>query len=122
MGAAEKTLGAWGEEQAARYLRRRGWRIVERNYTVRQGEIDLIALKRGVLAFVEVKLRKGDTFAAPREFVTAAKQQRVLTAASLYLAAHESDAQPRFDVIEVYAPAGEKTVFPKIVHIENAFM
>ena len=122
MGAREKRLGAWGEEQAARYLRRRGWRVLERNYTVRQGEVDLIAEKRGTLAFVEVKLRRDDAFAEAREFVTAAKQQRVMTAASLYLAAHESEAQPRFDVIEIYAPAGEKTLLPKIVHIENAFM
>ena len=122
MSEKGKSLGAWGEEQAARYLRRHGWRIAARNFTVRQGEVDLIAEKSGVLAFVEVKLRKDDAFAEAREFVTAAKQRRILTAASLYLAAHESEAQPRFDVIEVYAPAGEKTVFPKITHIENAFM
>lgn len=122
MSEKEKTLGVWGEEQAARYLRRRGWRIAARNFTVRQGEVDLIAEKGGVLAFVEVKLRRDDAFAEAREFVTAAKQRRILTAASLYLAAYESEAQPRFDVIEVYAPAGEKTLFPRIVHIENAFM
>ncbi len=122
MSERERSLGAWGEEQAARFLRRRGWRIVERNYSVRQGEVDLIAQKGGVLAFVEVKLRRSDAFAEAREFVTGAKQQRVMTAASLYLASHESEAQPRFDVIEVYAPAGEKTLFPKIVHLENAFM
>lgn len=122
MGAREKTLGAWGEEQAARYLKRRGWRVTERNYTVRQGEVDLIAERGGVLAFVEVKLRKDKVFAEAREFVTEAKQQRIVKAASLYLAAHESEAQPRFDVIEVYAPAGDRTLFPKIVHIENAFM
>lgn len=122
MAAEQKSRGAWGEEQAARYLRRHGWRLVERNYTVRQGEVDLIAEKNGVLAFVEVKLRKDDRFGEAREFVTPAKQRRILTAASLYLAAHESEAQPRFDVIEVYAPAGEKTLFPKINHIENAFM
>ena len=71
---------------------------------------------------MEVKLRKDDRFGQAREFVTPAKQRRILTAASLYLAAHESEAQPRFDVIEVYAPAGEKTLFPRITHIENAFM
>ncbi len=122
MGAREKELGAWGEETAARYLRLRGWHIVERNYTVRQGEVDLIAERRGILAFVEVKLRKNEDYAEAREFVTEAKQRRVLTAAALYLAAHETEAQPRFDVIEIYAPAGEKTRFPKINHIENAFM
>ena len=122
MSLEQKKRGAWGEEMAARYLRLHGWRLVERNYTVRQGEVDLIAEKHGVLAFVEVKLRKDDRFGQAREFVTPAKQRRILTAASLYLAAHESEAQPRFDVIEVYAPAGEKTLFPRISHIENAFM
>lgn len=122
MSLEQKNRGAWGEEMAARYLRLHGWRLVERNYTVRQGEVDLIAEKNGVLAFVEVKLRKDDRFGQAREFVTPAKQRRILTAASLYLAAHESEAQPRFDVIEVYAPAGEKTLFPRITHIENAFM
>ena len=122
MSEKEKSLGVWGEEQAARYLRRHGWRIAARNFSVRQGEVDLIAEKGGVLAFVEVKLRRDDAFAEAREFVTAAKQRRIRTAASLFLASNETDAQPRFDVIEVYAPAGEKTIFPKIVHIENAFM
>lgn len=122
MSLEQKNRGAWGEEMAARYLRLHGWRLVERNYTVRQGEVDLIAEKHGVLAFVEVKLRKDDRFGQAREFVTPAKQRRILTAASMYLAAHESEAQPRFDVIEVYAPAGEKTLFPRITHIENAFM
>ncbi len=115
------TLGAFGEERAARFLRRKGYRIVERNYRCRQGEIDLIARDRECLVFVEVKLRKDDRFAEAREFVTAAKQRRILTAAQLWLAQHETDLQPRFDVIEVYAPEGERGPV-KITHIENAFM
>ena len=115
-----RELGNFGEEQAARYLRRKGYRIVERNFRCRQGEIDIIARRRDVLAFVEVKLRKNERFAEAREFVTSAKQQRVMTAASLYLASHESEAQPRFDVIEVYAPQGEDGPV-KVNHIEKAF-
>ncbi len=115
------TLGAFGEEQAARCLRRKGYRIVERNFRCRWGEIDLIAEKRDCLAFVEVKLRKDDRFAEAREFVTAAKQRRLLAAAQLWLAQHETDRQPRFDVIEVYAPAGARGPV-RITHIENAFM
>ena len=113
--------GAWGEERAARYLRLRGWRIVERNYSCRWGEIDLIAERGGVLAFIEVKTRKNDAHGEAREFVTGAKQKRLLSAASVYLAENPSSLQPRFDVIEIYAPAGAATRFPKIVHIPDAF-
>ena len=115
-----KALGDFGEERAARYLRRRGYRIVERNFRCRQGEIDLIAEGRGFLVFVEVKLRRDERFAEAREFVTAAKQRRILTAAQLWLAQHESELQPRFDVIEIYAPNGAEGKVT-INHIENAF-
>ena len=116
-----KDLGSWGEKLAASFLRRKGYRILERNYSCRFGEIDLIASKDGYVCFVEVKLRKNADFAQAREFVTYAKQRRILTSASLWLAAHESDLQPRFDVIEIYAPEGESTRRAQIQHLENAF-
>ena len=116
----KKLLGRFGEEQAAKYLKKKGYKILGMNYSCRFGEVDIIAQKGGYIAFVEVKLRKNAAFAQAREFVTAAKQQRVITAAQLWLAANENDAQPRFDVIEIYAPDGMdgKT---EINHIENAF-
>lgn len=115
---AAPVLGARGEEQAARYLRLRGYRTVERNYRCRLGEIDLIARRGGSLVFVEVKQRRDARFAEAREFVTAQKQARILAAARLYLAQHPSELQPRFDVIEVY---GGESGRPRIVHIEDAF-
>ena len=117
----KRSLGQFGEEQAARYLRRRFYSIVEQNYRCRFGEIDLIAKRGGVLAFVEVKLRRDDAHGEAREFVTARKQQRVLAAAELWLSQNETALQPRFDVIEVYAPQGENGPV-RINHIENAFM
>ena len=117
----KRSLGQFGEEQAARYLRRRFYSIVERNYRCRFGEIDLIAKRGGILAFVEVKLRRDDVHGEAREFVTGQKQQRVLAAAQLWLSLHETALQPRFDVIEVYAPRGENGPV-RINHIENAFM
>lgn len=117
----ERSSGAWGEELAARFLKRRGWRLLERNYACRYGEIDLIVSRRGVLAFVEVKTRKNANHGEAREFVTASKQQRILSTASFYLSEHESDLQPRFDVIEIYAPDGPMTRRPEIHHIEDAF-
>ena len=116
-----KELGSWGEELAASFLRRKGYRILERNYSCRFGEIDLIASKGGYVCFVEVKLRKNADFAQAREFVTYAKQRRILTSAGLWLAAHETELQPRFDVIEIYAPEGENTRKVQIQHLENAF-
>ena len=115
-----RALGQFGEEQAARYLRRRFYSIVERNYRCRLGEIDLIARRGNTLAFVEVKLRRDDAHGEAREFVTSRKQQRILAAAELWLSLHETELQPRFDVIEVYAPRGAEGPV-KIRHIENAF-
>lgn len=115
-----RELGRFGEERAAHYLHLHGYRIVETNYSCRLGEIDLIARKGRYLVFVEVKLRKSGDFAAAREFVTRSKQQRILSTAAVYLAQHETELQPRFDVIEIYAPQGEKGKIT-INHIEDAF-
>ena len=116
-----KELGNWGEDRAALYLRLHGYRILERNFRCRQGEIDIIAAKRGVVAFAEVKLRKSADFAEAREFVTYAKQQRIIMCAEYWLAKTASELQPRFDVIEIYAPEGSGTKRPAIHHLEDAF-
>ena len=116
-----KNLGPWGEEQAARYLRLRGYSILERNFSCRTGEIDIVAKKGKFIVFVEVKARKNAEFAEAREFVTYAKQQRILATAQLYLSTHDGDLQPRFDVIEVYAPDGEYSRKVRINHIKDAF-
>lgn len=114
-------LGPWGEALAAAYLRKKGYRVEAMNFRTRQGEIDIIAATRQYLVFCEVKLRKTPDFAAAREFVDRRKQQRLRTAALLYLAAHETPLQPRFDVIEIYAPQGTATKRPRLTHMEDAF-
>ncbi|MDR0889096.1 MAG: YraN family protein [Oscillospiraceae bacterium] len=117
-----KLLGRWGESLAAQYLQRKQYTIVAANYHCRGGEIDLIAQKRGYIVFVEVKLRKDARFAQAREFVDRHKCERIVRAAQLYLSLHEEiTAQPRFDVIEIYAPDGMKTESPTITHLEDAF-
>lgn len=116
----KRSLGRFGEHQAANYLRLRGYRIEAMNYSCRFGEIDIIARKRNYIVFAEVKLRKDSSRGEAREFVTPAKQKRILTTAQLWLTQHETELQPRFDVIEVYAPEGEGGRI-KINHIENAF-
>ncbi len=113
--------GAWGEDRAVLYLRLHGYRILERNFRCRQGEIDVIARRGETVAFVEVKLRKNAEHGEAREFVTASKQRRIVSTAEYWLAKNNCELQPRFDVIEIYAPDGTRTLRPAIRHLQNAF-
>lgn len=120
-GGDRSGLGLWGEEQAARHLESQGYQVTASRYRCREGELDLVAEGKGYLCFVEVKLRKDHHLAKAREFVTPAKQRKVRIAAQYYLLDHPTQLQPRFDVIEVYAPQGRDTAQPEICHWENAF-
>ena len=113
--------GAWGESLAAEYLRKKRYKILAAGYHCRFGEIDLIAQNKNHLVFVEVKLRKSAEFASAREYVNHGKQDRIRVTASMYLSQNPTNLQPRFDVIEIYAPQGTATVNPQIRHMENAF-
>ena len=112
-------LGAQGEKLAARHLRRNGYRIVARNFRCPLGEIDLIALGRGELCFVEVKTRQSDAYESPEVNVTAAKRRRIRRIAQYYLDRKGiDDVNVRFDVVAIVTGAeGE----PKIDHYEGAF-
>ena len=116
-----KQDGDWGEALAAEYLEARGCRIVEREWRCRFGEIDLIAEQEGALLFVEVKLRTNLRYGMPRESVTAKKQEKLRSAALLYLSMHGLDAPARFDVAEVYTDARHSARSTRIEYIENAF-
>ena len=106
---------------AAEYLRKKKYRILAAGYRSRFGEIDLIASNKQYLVFVEVKLRKSDRFAQAREYVDYKKQKRLRTTAEIYLSNNPTALQPRFDVIEIYAPDGAATRNPTICHLEDAF-
>ena len=110
--------GTWGEAEVANYLRRRGYTLLAHGFHCRFGEIDLIARRRGMVCFVEVKLRSGTAYGLPREFVDRRKQEKLRSAAALYLSRQELDCPARFDVAEVYWEEGKK---PRIEYIENAF-
>ena len=116
-----KQDGDWGEALAAEYLEARGCRIVEKEWRCRFGEIDLIAEQEGTLLFVEVKLRSNLRYGMPRESVTAKKQEKLRSAALLYLSMHGLDAPARFDVAEVYTDAHHSARSTRIEYIENAF-
>lgn len=113
--------GAWGEYVAAEYLKKKRYKLLSCGYRSRFGEIDLIVSNRKYLVFVEVKLRKSDSFAQAHEFVDLHKQDRLRTTAHMYLSQNPTKLQPRFDVVEIYAPDGTHTESPRILHIEDAF-
>ena len=113
-------LGKFGETYAAEYLRNNGYRIIETNFRCRSGEIDLIASDEAFIVFAEVKLRKNACFAEAKEYVTYAKQSRIKSAAMYYLSGKNTELQPRFDVIEIYAPDGSEGNIT-LNHLENAF-
>lgn len=110
--------GQAGEKHIAKLLKRRGFRILERNFHSRFGEIDIIAENRQYIVFVEVKTREKGGLVQPFEAITPAKQRRLILTAESYLAAHPVTTQPRFDAAAVYTEQG------KIVgeeYLENAF-
>ena len=116
-----KTLGNFGENKSAEYLKHHGYKIIDRNYRCRYGEIDIIARKDRYIIFVEVKLRKNSNFAQAREFVDYYKQKRLISTALLWLSANNCDLQPRFDIIEIYAPYGIMSEKIELNLIEDAF-
>jgi putative endonuclease len=100
-------VGKLGEQLAAKYLRRHGYDILERNIHVSHEEIDFIAINKQYIAFVEVKTRvsrpeNADYLSAPASAVTLKKQEHLLRAARAYLAKSSFSLQPRMDIIEVY--------------------
>ncbi len=120
-GRESRLLGRWGEDRAAEYLRDKGFRLLEANWRSRFGEIDLIASDGTYLCFVEVKLRKSAAFGTAAACVDRRKQEKLRATAELYLARRPTRLQPRFDVIEIYAPRGVEEPRPEIRHWENAF-
>ncbi len=116
----EKPLGRRGEEAAARYLRRRGYRILGRGQRWKGGELDIVALLGETIVFVEVRTRRSDVPTRPEESVDLNKQRRLTRLAVGYLKRHRLFDHPaRFDVIAVVWPDGRGR--PEIRHVENAF-
>jgi putative endonuclease len=112
-------LGERGERAAARYLKRRGYKILARGNRLLLGEIDLVALDRDTVVFVEVKTRRSADAAHPAEAVTPAKQRRLTRLAVTFLKRHGLlEHRARFDVIAITWPEGRR---PAIEHLKSAF-
>lgn len=112
-------LGAMGERLAARHLERRGWTVLARNFRFHRKEIDLIAVRGDVLAFVEVKSRRGTEFGHPLEAITPRKRREIHQVAAAWL--RGSRLKPgivRFDAVSVL---WEDRGPPRIEHVEDAW-
>ncbi|NJB68605.1 putative endonuclease [Desulfobaculum xiamenense] len=120
MSARHLETGEKGERAAEDYLRAHGYRVVERNWRCRSGELDLICDQGGTIVFVEVKTRTNGAMADPCGAVNRAKKARLSRAAGEYLTIHDAWGRPcRFDMVSVLN--GTNGDAPDIEHLENAF-
>ncbi len=113
-----KVLGNKGEVIVAKYLKKHKYKITEKNFSCKFGEIDIIAENKEYIIFVEVKTRMYGQDIAPALSVGYTKQQKIIKVATLYMKLNHSDKQPRFDVAEVFMNTNGKA---EINYIENAF-
>jgi putative endonuclease len=109
--------GAEGEAFAANYLKNLGYEILERNWRFKKLEVDIIVRKGNVIAFVEVKTRKNNTFGEPEIFVTRKKQNFLIAAANHYIIENNMDVESRFDIIAISQLHQDHSV----KHLEGAF-
>ncbi len=118
MKANRRTQGDAGEDIAVQYLRKHGFKILDRNYRAYRGEIDIVAKEKKDYVFVEVKARRTSFFGSPEEAVTPEKESHIRSAAEEYCAKHALEDKPcRFDVIAIEGE-GEKM---QIRHLRNVF-
>jgi putative endonuclease len=114
----KRRAGNKGEDIAAALLKKKGYKILERNFTAKNGEVDIIAQKNKTLVFVEVKLRADDSFGGGLAAVTKAKQQKITKAAIEYIKLRKPDYDGlMFDIITLTGAAARQ----KAEHLQNAF-
>ena len=119
MKDTSKAVGSKGEDLAVQYLKRKGFKVIERNYHCPAGEIDLIAREGKTLVFVEIKARSSSEYGLPQEFVDRFKQRKMIEAARFFMAERRvtEDIPARFDVVAIQlTPTG-----PDIELIKDAF-
>lgn len=132
----EKAIGALGEDAAERFLKKRGWRILARNYVAHGGELDIVGWRLGTLAFFEVKTRTGGLFGRPADAVDKTKTERIKRAEREFLAANTAHGKipvfyplgitvlrrpvkRRIDVLEVFVENGEVARINQIKNMEG---
>lgn len=115
--AEHNDTGKTGEELAVKYLKEKGYEILETNWRFKNLEADIISQKKNILVITEVKTRRTNYFGEPEEFVDKKKQKNLIKTANAYIELKEMDAEVRFDIISVLMK-GEQVL---IYQIEDAF-
>lgn len=116
---SRKEIGDRGEKLAGEYLKKKGYKLRQQNYRCRYGEIDIIAEKKKVLVFIEVRTKTGTAFGTPEESVTAVKKEKLIASAMDYLSSHDNLPQQwRIDFVAVELDKEGKA--SRIDLIENA--
>lgn len=121
MPHSKQKKGSYGEELAVKFLKEKGYEIIEQNYRYGHGEVDIVAMDKKELVFVEVKYRKNLEYGSPEYAVTKSKQRQVRKISELYIMEKGDDIEfdnARIDVVAILNLPGNK---PEINHIENAF-
>jgi putative endonuclease len=120
MKAFNKDIGALGEHISESYLKDLGYKILNKNFKCKCGEIDLIAINKGYICFIEVKTRYGTNFGMPAESVISSKQHKIYKTAQVYIMRENiTDFNFRFDVMEVILNNNNNDFL--VTHIEDAF-
>ncbi len=114
----KKELGDFGERLARDYLKRQNYKIVEQNFRIRLGEIDIIAKKRDEIVFIEVKTRTSDKYGQPQEAVDFFKQERLIDAIYHYIDRHKIKEDFRVDVIGIAVDLRKRIA--RLKHFKNA--
>jgi len=112
-----RAKGIIGENEAEVFLQSKGFKIIEKNWSMGKLEVDLIGTIGKYIVFVEVKKRYSKAFREPWEAVNRKKQRNIILAANIYLKKSHSDLEPRFDIVSIVQD-GQKI---EIEHIEQAF-
>jgi putative endonuclease len=116
--ATHNELGTKGEEIAVDFLQKNNYKILEKNWRFKKAEVDIIALKKGILAVVEVKTRSSDYFGNPQDFVNQKKIKLLVEAINEYVISKNLDVEVRFDIIAILK---NKDKFD-IQHLKDAFL
>lgn len=115
--ALNHEVGKEGEDAAVRFLINKGYEILFRNYIAEKAEVDIIALKDGILVFVEVKTRSSLDYGSPQDFVTNKKIKLMIKAANIFINNFDRTEEARFDIIGIHKRGNDFD----IEHIEDAF-
>lgn len=117
------SIGALGEETAVKAIKKQGYKVIERNYRTRLGEIDIIAKDGEYTCFIEVRLRKNNDFGSPADTIDTVKQQKLIRTAKYYAVTNKIyDTPMRFDAVLINADCfGNKLTNVKTEIIKNAF-